>query len=237
MASRSSVLETVVERPLELLEDLDLRDRADEASKQLGKHTKDLRKRSKEAAKRGRELTAEAGEFAGELRDRAEDLRERVGDPRERAVEVRDRAEHLQEDLEPFLRKLAIDVLTLVRGLLGVLIAVPRLIVRALGALGDLADRAEVAREKGHELSERARDAAHSLPLSRKMRWQRRFRLSLVVAVAFGIGFVIGWFVAQRQLDELVEDAPVGLQPVAEPLRGVPGEGDGEPTPGSGTGA
>lgn len=197
MASRTNVFENVVERPRELLEDLDLRDRAEH------------------------------------LREWVGDPRERVAEVRERASEVRERAEELQEDLEPLLRRGAIQVLTLAQALLSVLMTVPRLIVRALGVTARLADRTERARETGHELSERARDLAHALPMSRKMRWKRRTKTSLIMLGAFGIGFVVGWFVAQRQLDELVEEAPVGLAPVAEPLREVADDGDER----SGTGA
>ena len=216
MASPTGVLGAVTERPRELIDDLD------------------LRKRSKQAAKHTRRLTAEA-------MDLAEDVRERVGDPRERVVEVRDAATEASEavrdraeDLEPVLRKLVIDLLTAFRGLIGVLMAVPRLIVRGLGMAGDLLDRTEVAREKGHEYSERALDVAHNLPLSRRMRWRRRVGTTLLLGVAFAIGFAVGWVLAQRAMEEVIDEAPAPLQPVGEPLHDVT---DGGETPESRAGA
>lgn len=240
MASSSGVLEAITERPRELLDDLDLRDRAADLSRDVQKRRKDLRKRSKKAVKRTRKLTAEA-------LDRAEDLRERVGDPRERAAELREAAGEASEvvrdraeDLEPVLRKLAIDLLTAIRGLIGVLMAVPRLIVRGLGFAGDLIDRAEVAREKGHEYSERALDVAHNLPLSRRMRWRRRVSTTLLVAIAFAIGFAVGWVLAQRAMDEVLEevvdDVRPPLQPVDDPADEAATDAD-HAEPETGTGA
>jgi hypothetical protein len=239
MASPSGVLEAITERPRELLDDLDLRDRAAGLSRDVQKRRKDLRKRSKKAAKRTRKLTAEA-------LDRAEDLRGRIGDPRERAAELRDAAVDASEsvrdraeDLEPVLRKLAIDVLTVFRGLIGVLMAVPRLIVRGLGFAGQLIDRAELARQKGHEYSERALDAAHNLPLSRRMRWRRRVSTTLLIGLAFAVGFAVGWVLAQRALDEVLEevvdDVRPPLQPVEDPVEEtVAAEDRDEPETGTG---
>lgn len=241
MASRSGVLEAVTERPRELLDDLDLRDRASGFADEVQKRRKDLSKRSQQAAKRTRKLTAEAV-------DRAEDLRGFVGDPRDRAEElrevaldvsgsVRDRA----EDLQPLVRKLAIDVLTAFRAVIGVLLFVPQLIVRAIGLFGDLLDRAEVAKERGYELSERARDAAHAVPPSRRMRRRRRVRTTVLVGGGFVVGFVTGWLLAQRVQEVRDAELAPALQPVGEPLRPVPPEQQEVPEapeePGAGTGA
>lgn len=224
MASRTGVLDAVSERPRELLDDLDLRDLA----KDMQKRSKDLRKRSAKAAKRTRKLSADALE-------RAEDLRDRVGDPRDRARElqgaavdatdyVRDRA----EDLEPVLRRLVIDALVAFRAMIGVFMAVPRLIQRGLGLVGDLLDRSEVAQERAYEFSERAREAAHAVPMSRRMRRRRRVWTALLVGGGFAIGFVTGWVLANRARDAEEDELPALLEPVGDPLKSVP-EGDEEP--------
>jgi hypothetical protein len=100
--------------------------------------------------------------------------------------------------------------------------------------LADLANRAEVAREKGHEFAERARDAVHSVPPSKRMRWRRRGVNAVLLVIGFAIGFAIGWIAAQRTLAELEEDEPVDLEPVGERLRSVRQDG---PEPEAGTGA
>ena len=212
MASRNGVLEAVTERPRELFDDLDLRDRATDLAQDVQKRSKDLRKRSQKAAKQTRELTAEAV-------DRAEDLRDRA------------------EDLEPLMRKLAIDVLTAFRALIGVLMVIPRLVVRGLGIFQDLIDRSEVAREKGHELSERARDAAHAVPMSRGMRRRHRLWTALLVGGGFVVGFATGWILANRAREVREEEFPALLEPVGDPLQRVPEGQEGQEDPEARTGA
>lgn len=209
MASRNGVLEAVTERPRELFDDLDLRDRATDLAQDVQKRSKDLRKRSQKAAKQTRSFTADA-------MDRAEDLRDRA------------------EDLEPLMRKLAIDLLTGFRAFIGVLMVIPRLIVRGLGIFQDLLDRGEVAREKAHELSERARDVAHTVPMSRGMRRRRRVWTALLVTGGFAIGFATGWILANRARDVHEEEFPALLEPVGDPLQRVP---EGQEDPEARTGA
>ncbi len=246
MASRGGVLAAVADRPRELLDDLDLRDRVEDVADELQKRSKDLskdlRQGSQQAAKRTRELTGDALELAEDLRERVGDPRERAEELREAAIEAAETARERAEDLQPLVRRCAANVLQVFHGLLGVLLVVPRLMVSGLGALADLVDRAEVAgekgREKGHELAERARDAAHAVPPSRRMRWKRRCTNAGLVGGGFAIGFAVGWFAARRAAEEPAEygfeDAPADLQPVGEPLRPVD---EDEPTqPGTGTG-
>ncbi len=220
MGNRGSGLAKIGERPREWLDDLDLKDLKD--------------------------LPGDLRDRVGDPRDRIEELRDVVGNPRERVDELREvatetaeTARERAEDLEPVLRQLAIQILTVFRALVGLLLIVPRLVVRGLGAVGDLLDRAEVAREKGYELSERARDVARSVPPSRRGRWKRRLLATTLFGAGFAIGFAIGWFTANRLQEDSFYEEPSGLQSRAEPLRPVPEDADAasDDEPGTGTGA
>lgn len=218
MGKRGTVLSKVSERPRAWLDHLDLDDLAD-----------DLRDRVDDG------------------RDRLDDLRDAVGDPRERVEDLRDAAvdtaesaQERWEDLQPTLRALAIQVLKVIHAAIELAMFVPRLVVRALGAVGDLLDRAEVAREKGYELSERARDVARSVPPSRRGRWKRRLTGPVLVGGGFAVGFAVGWFAGSRLQDDASFEEPAGLAPVAEPLRPVSpetAEGRDGDQPETGTGA
>jgi len=218
MAKRGTVLSKVGDRPRAWLDDLDLDDLAD-----------DLRDRVEDGLERLEDLS----DAVGDPRDRVEDLRDA-------AVDTADAARGRWDDLQPTLRAAAIQLLRVVHAAIELAMFVPRLAVRALGAIGDLLDRAEVAREKGYELSERARDMAHAVPPSRRGRWKRRLSATVLVGVGFAIGFAVGWFAASRLQDDVLFEEPAGLEPIAEPLRPVPhetSEGRDGDEPETGTGA
>lgn len=125
---------------------------------------------------------------------------------RERAEHVRDRAEEMRgraEDLRPAVRRTEIGALSIIRDLLGVLLVVPRLVVRLLGSVADAVDSAA---ERGGVLAERGREAIDALPEARSTRRRRRLKGVLWVAGGFAAGFVAGWLVAQRQTEELMAE-------------------------------
>lgn len=132
-----------------------------------------------------------AREVGGELRGRVTDI---VGEVSHRVADATsampDRAT---------ARRAGIGVLEIAQAVLGVVIAVPRMITRALTIARALTERAEVLAERGHELSQRAREVAHAVEPSRRDR--RRHRLGAVglVAAGFGAGFAAGWFAAERR--------------------------------------
>lgn len=163
-----------------------------------------------------------------ELRDRAEELRDRAEDA---SSAVRDGI----EDLGPLVRRTAINVLEAFQAILRVALALPRLAVKLLGLLRVAAVHAEDARERGHELSERARDRARAIPPSRRGRWANRARTAGVFGGGFAIGAAVGWLLAGRRAPEYLQDAPVVLQPVGDDADAD--EGDAMDGSEAGTGA
>jgi hypothetical protein len=159
-----------------------------------------------------------------DLRDRFEDLdlRDRLEGAREHAEEVRDevlaRAGHLGEDvrervpalledLEPASRQARIKGWELLRSLVGVLFVLPRLLVRVLGALPGLVDRAT---EQGGEVADRARHAASSVPAVRHARRRRRTQLVAWTAGGFVAGVLTGWLLGRRARPEIAYEATRG---------------------------
>jgi hypothetical protein len=151
--------------------------------------------------------------------ERAEHLRD---DVLERAEHLRDdvleRAEHLREDvqgrmpelleeLEPAKRKAQIKGWELVRQLAGLLLIVPRLVVRMLGALPQVV---EDAAEHGGDLAERAREAAGSVPAVQRSRRRRRMQLFAGIAAGFAAGTLFGWLLARRRPAEVPYEATQG---------------------------
>ena len=143
---------------------------------------------------------------------------------------LRDRA----EDLRPAVRRTEIGALSILRDVLGVLLIVPRLVVRLLGTVADAVDTTAA---RGEDLAERGRQAIDALPEARSTRRQRRMRGAAWVVGGFAAGFVTGWLVAQRQAEELVYDLPpaVGVADDAtsddvtsdDPVSTEPASGDG----------
>jgi hypothetical protein len=159
-----------------------------------------------------------------DLRDRFEDLdlRDRLEGAREHAEEVRDevlaRAGHLGEDvrervpalledLEPASRQARIKGWELLRSLVGILFVLPRLLVRLLGVLPGLVDRAT---EQGGEVADRARHAAASVPAVRHARRRRRTQLVAWTAGGFAVGVLTGWLLGRRARPEVSYEATSG---------------------------
>ncbi len=163
-----------------------------------------------------------------ELRDRAEDLRDRAEDV---STAVRDGV----DDLGPLLRRTVINVLEAFQAVLRVVLALPRLAVKLLGLLRVAAVHAEDARERGHELTERARDRARAIPPSRRGRWANRARTVGLFGGGFAAGAAVGWLLASRRAPEYLQDSPVVLQPVGDDVDAD--EGDAADGPEAGTGA
>ncbi len=127
-------------------------------------------------------------------------------------AEVRQTTRRRVDELEPYATRARIGVLEVAQALIAVVLAVPRLVVRALSVTRVLAEQAEHAADRGHRLAERARDAAHSVEPSRRQRRRRRARETLLVGGGFGVGFVVGWIVgdarglaAQAEVESLAQ--------------------------------
>ncbi len=140
---------------------------------------------------------------AAQVRER---LPEDVGDAVRTGIETRAR---------PAVTRSRVAGWELVRAAVDAVIAVLRWVPRALSSASDVA---EIASERGVELSERARDVAAAVPPSRRVRRRRRGRLVLVTAGGLGFGVVLGWLLARRaqRLRDgvLVEVADVAPNPV-----------------------
>lgn len=145
-------------------------------------------------------------ERADELLDRAE-LRERVEGA---SVAVREGL----TDLEPLARRTAISMLEAFQAVLRVAFLLPRLALRLFGLVRTAAVYADDVRDRGFEWTERARDAARSVPPSRRGRWRRRGRTLAVFSAGLTVGAALGWLLGCRRRVEADQDAPVLLQPV-----------------------
>ncbi len=143
-----------------------------------------------------RRRTTDVRAIASELRDRGADVFEAIPDRLEQARDVvRDRV----DDLEPAARRTGVGVLTAAQALLAVGIAIPRLMARAVRVARILTERAEYVADRGHDLSERAREAAHALEPSRRDRRRRRLRATGLIMSGFGIGFAVGWIMGDAR--------------------------------------
>lgn len=191
-----------------------------------------------------RSVTSAVDDRTPALRDLPDlqDLRDRADDLRDRADELRDRAEGASvavrdgvDDLIPMVRRAVINLLEAFQASVGVALLVPRLIVKLLGLLRTAAVHAETARERGHEVTERARDAARSIPPSRRGRWAKRTRTVGLFGTGFAVGAAVGWFLAERRATEYREDAPVVLQPVGDDADADEGNASDGPEAGTGT--
>jgi len=172
------------------------------------------------------------------LADRAEEARqgltERAGPVlAERAEQARgglqrrwhELEQEVPVDLDTVVPQLERGLWQVIRAVLGVLLLVPRLLVRALGGLGTLADDVS---ERGLVVGERAREIAASVPPSRRERRRRRWRTAAWTGAGFGVGLFVGWLVGRRdqamvtyepaELGAHLETAPVPPGPVAAPL-------------------
>ncbi|MFO7961149.1 MAG: hypothetical protein R6U94_09405 [Nitriliruptoraceae bacterium] len=192
-----------------------------------------------ERAQEAREVLAERArtggtEVASWARETGTDLAERAGpvlaERTEQAKgELQRRLQELEENL-PVDRETAVPQLE--RGLwqgihaaLGVLLLLPKLLVRAVGGLGTVA---EDVSERGLIVGERAREVAAGIPPSKRDRRRRRWRTAAWTGTGFGVGLFVGWLIGRREHDMVtyeptelgahLEAAPVPPGPVAAPL-------------------
>jgi hypothetical protein len=146
-----------------------------------------------------------------ELRDRLSDAQGRAGelvvDVRDRAEDLRDRVPELLEELEPASRRARMKGWETLRAAIGVLLVLPRLLVRLLEALQPVAEQTA---ERGEHLAERARAAAADLPPVRRQRRRRRGQLALVWLGGVAVGTVIGWYLGQRRSPQVTYEATHG---------------------------
>jgi hypothetical protein len=143
---------------------------------------------------------------------------------------VRAASTHLAEELGERLedapppgevaRRSRIRLWELVRTSVEVAIAALRFIVRMLNRAGSVAKEAT---ERGQELSERARDVVHTLPVSRRARRRAQLRTAAYTGAGFGLGLGIGYLLGSRRGETLTYE-PAGA--AATPLSSV------EPLPG-----
>jgi hypothetical protein len=163
-----------------------------------------------------------------DVRDRLELARDQVEEVRDEMLaraahardDVRDGVPALLDDLEPTTRQARIRAWELVRWAVGVLLVVPRLLVRLLGALPDTVERTA---EHGTDLADRARHAAASVPAVRRTRRRRRTQLAAWTAGGFVAGAAVGWFLGRRTTPEVSYEATQG-DTLAPPLPTVDGE-------------
>lgn len=142
----------------------------------------------------------------GDLRDRTADLVEAAGDARGRAEELYERRDEVVDAAAEASRRGRIQLWRALRALFGLLLVLPRLLLRAFsaGAEGLVAavDRGERAREVGaataERVVERARLAADHVPPARATRWRARRRAALFGVAAFGAGAGVGYLLATR---------------------------------------
>lgn len=134
-----------------------------------------------------RRLSQEASRRAGDLADVG---RERWEGITQLPDDVRSHYEH---HVEPRARRAGIGALEVAQALLAVGVAVPRLVARALKIARVLTEQAESAQQRGHDLAERARDLAHSVPPSARFARSRRWKAFGWITLGFVGGFIAGW--------------------------------------------
>lgn len=157
-------------------------------------------------------------ELAAWARSTGADLAERAGPViSERTAQARTEAARRWHELEDELpvevdaqqvgRQLERGLWQVISASLSILLLVPKLLVRGLGALGDLAD--DVA-DRGVVVGERAREAAAAVPPSRRERRRRAARTAAWTGAGFGFGLLVGWLVGRRD-DTTVTYEPADL--------------------------
>ena len=203
-------------------------DRLDEARAQLGGRVEEAREVLAARARTG------SAEVAGWVKETGSELAERAGPV------IAERTEHVREDLarrwHDLEEELPMDMETVgpqlerglwqvIRAALGVLLLLPKLLVRGLGSLGSLADDVS---ERGLVAGERVREVAAAVPPSKRERRRRCLRTAAWTGAGFGVGLAVGWFLGRRQEDMVtyepadlsahLDAAPVPPGPVAAPL-------------------
>jgi hypothetical protein len=137
------------------------------------------------------------------------------------------RARELTADLADadVARRAGIGVLEGVQAVLGVVFALPRLVVRALGVARALSERVEDAGELGDDLRERARLLARAVESPRADRRRRRVRSAGLVAAGFGAGVAVGWLLADRRARAVREHDRAQARAHADMVRATDLEG------------
>lgn len=150
------------------------------------------------------------------LRGGMEDLADFAGDAREVVVErYHDLESDLPVDMEQVVRRARISGWQVFRGLISLVMVIPRLVVSLLGSLSRASDHAvelgdEVA-ERAGEMGVRGRQALASLPVSRRERRRWRMRVVGVAAAGLALGGALGWLIARRQATIVTYDGPTML--------------------------
>lgn len=170
-----------------------------------------------QAAELRSELGERAGEFAGELGERAEVLGARA---RDRVHEFEDELGYDRHDAWQAARFGGWHV---VRAVLAVATAVPRLIVAVLGWLADAVD--DLA-DRGADVSERTRELADAVPAASATRRRDRRRTVLLLGGGVVAGLLGGLALGRRRAP-IVTYEPI---PAAATPPPVPGEVTGADT-------
>lgn len=134
-----------------------------------------------------RRLTRSASRQASDLAEAGKERWEEV------AQLPDDLRAHYRQHVEPRARRASIGVLEIAQAVLAVGVAVPRLVAQALTIARVLTERAEVVQQRGHALSERARELAHAVPPSTRQVRTRRWKVAGWLTLGFTGGFVAGW--------------------------------------------
>jgi hypothetical protein len=196
-------------------------ERLDEARALLTERVEEARQVLADRARTsGTELASWARGTAGPVL--AERTEQAKGDLQRRWHELE---EELPVDLETVVPQLERSFWQAARAVLGVLLLVPKLLLRALRGVGTLADDVST---RGLVVGERAREVAAAVPPSKRVRRQRRLRTAAWTGAGFGVGLFVGWLLGRREHDMVtyepaelgshLEAAPVPPGPVAAPL-------------------
>lgn len=203
-------------------------ERLDEARAQLAERMEETREVLAARAKTGSaELASWAKDTGADLAERAGPvIAERTGQAREDLTRRwHELEEELPVDIETVAPQLERGLWQVVRAALGVLLLLPKLLVRGLGSIGSLADDVS---ERGLVAGERVREVAAAVPPSKRERRRRCLRTAAWTGAGFGVGLFVGWLLGRRQ-EEMVtyepavlgahlDAAPVPPGPVAAPL-------------------
>lgn len=167
-------------------------------------------------------LLDRTSDLTSDVKGLTSDLKGRAEDARDLAADLYDRRDEAAELAQEASRRGQIQLWRALRALFGLLLVVPKLLLRAFstGAEGLVAavDGGERARKvvapRAEQLAEQARAAADRVPSARSTRWRTRRRAVLLTVVAFAAGAGVGYTLARRvdelDIDELDEEPSVG---------------------------
>jgi hypothetical protein len=220
IASRGDDIDELEDEPMARTEQV-AAERLDEARALLAERVEEARQVLAERARTsGTELAGWARGTAGPVL--AERTEQAKGDLQRRWHELE---EELPVDLETVVPQLERSFWQAARAVIGVLLLVPRLLLRALRGVGTLADDVSA---RGLVVGERAREVAAAVPPSKRVRRQRRWRTAAFTGAGFGVGLFVGWLLGRREHDMVtyepaelgshLDAVPVPPGPVAAPL-------------------